>query len=157
MCGENCNCCGNEEKNKIDAILNKYALNSSGLISCLQDLQSLLGFVPEEIVPKVSGCLKVPESDIYSVLTFYTQFNLKPKAKYKIEVCFGTACFVLGAENVLAHLKSRLGIGMGDKKYEIAQSRCFGCCSLAPVIAINGEIFGKVTNSEIDKLLLKFN
>lgn len=161
MCCDNNNCKKEYDTTKVNEILQKHKGNASGLITCLQEIQAELSFVPKELVPTICKELGVPESDIYSVLTFYTQFNLKPKAKYKIEVCLGTACFVLGSSDVLTYLKQKLGISLGevssDGKFELAQSRCFGCCSLAPAIAINGEIFGKVTQKDIDQLLEKCN
>ena len=162
MCCEDCKKNNNYINNpQIEEIIKKYDNNPSGLISCLQEIQDLLLYVPQEIVPVLSKRLGTPESDISSVLTFYTQFNLKPKAKYTIEVCLGTACYVQGAEAILNKFQQKLGIGVGeitaDHKYEIAQSRCFGCCSLAPVVAINGEVVGNVTTADVEKILEKYN
>lgn len=153
-----------DEKNNIDNIQNileKYKNNSADLISCLQDIQDELSYIPEYLMSDISNALNVPESDIYSVITFYKQFNLKPKAKYRIEICMGTACYILGAEDLLSHLKSKLNISMGemtpDKKFEIGQSRCFGCCNMAPVVNINGKIYGNVTVEQLDKLINECN
>lgn len=157
-------CCKNNESiisDNVQAILDKYKGNSAALITCLQDIQSELTYIPEDLMPAISNALHVPESDIYSIITFYTQFNLKPQAKYKIEICMGTACYILGADDLLNHLKTKLNISMGemteDKKFEIAQSRCFGCCNMAPVININGKIYGKVTVEQLDKLINECN
>lgn len=158
------NCCKensgeNKEINKIEEIVGKFEKDSSELIHCLQLIQAECGYISEDAVKIISKKLRVPESDIYSVVTFYSQFSLKPKAQYNIEVCMGTACYVLGADKSLNKFEEKLGIKVGeqtsDHKYELIQSRCLGCCGLAPVISVNGQIYGKVTEDKVEEVLSK--
>lgn len=155
-CGKN-NCA----IDPVDKIVSKYENDPTELIHCLQLVQTELGYIPEDAVKKISKKLGVPESEIFSVVTFYSQFTLKPKAKYNIEVCMGTACYVLGANKSIKKFEEKLGIKVGeqtkDNKFALSQSRCLGCCGLAPVISINGQIYGKVTEDKVDEILSKLN
>lgn len=160
MTCKNC-CCENKESNKIDQIVSKFENQPTELIHCLQLIQTECGYISEDAVKTISKTLGVPESDVFSVVTFYSQFTLRPKAKYNIEVCMGTACYVLGADKSIEKFQKKLGIKVGeqtsDHKFELSQSRCLGCCGLAPVISINGEIHGKVTEDKVDEILSKLN
>ena len=97
---------------------------------------------------------------IYGVATFYSMFNLEPKGKYQISVCLGTACYVKGSGLILEKLKEKLGIDNGqctpDGKFSLDACRCVGACGLAPVMMINGEVYGKVNVNDIDMILAKY-
>ena len=97
---------------------------------------------------------------MYGVITFYSRFTLKPKGKYSISVCMGTACFVKGAEKLLDRVKERLNIEIGettpDGKFSLEETRCLGACGLAPVFTINGEVYGKATVQKVDEILDKY-
>ena len=127
----------------------------------LQKTQEIFGYIQEECVTKISKALGVPESEVFGIITFYSQFSLTPKAKYNIDVCLGTACFVLGAQEILDKILSKLGVRVGqttpDGKWIVTSCRCLGCCGLAPAITINGEVFGKLKVEDIDGILAKFN
>ena len=157
MACKNCTNCG--QPDKIDKIVNKFKGDPTELIHCLQLVQEEQGYISQDAVKKISVSLGVPESDIFSVVTFYSQFTLKPKAQYNIEVCMGTACYVLGADKSIKKFEEKLGIKVGeqtdDNKYALCQSRCLGCCGLAPVISVNGQIHGKVTEDKVDEILSK--
>lgn len=145
------------EQNEIDQIVEKINSDPSELIHCLQIIQSKLGYISEYAVKAISKKLKISESDIFSVVTFYSQFSLKPKAKYEIQVCLGTACYVLGADKTLQKFEEKLGIKVGeqtaDHKFELSKSRCLGCCGLAPVVSVNGKIYGKTTEDKVEEIL----
>ena len=96
-------------------------------------------------------------AEIYGVITFYSRFTLKPKGKYAISVCLGTACFVKGSQKIMDRLTERLKIEPGqttkDGLFTIDQTRCVGACGLAPVFTVNGEVYGKATVQKLDEVL----
>lgn len=149
--------CDNCAKKKAMEIINQYKNMPHEAIHCLQQVQDVFGYLPEEYVSEISRVLNVPESDLFGIITFYTQFRLTPRAKYNIDVCLGTACFINGADNILNELELQLGIKMGestqDGMYALTNTRCVGCCGLAPVITINGEVYGKVKREDIKNIL----
>ena len=104
--------------------------------------------------------MQIPFAEVYGVVTFYARFSLKPKGKYNICVCQGTACYVKGAERLLAKVKAELGIEVGetteDGKFSLEPTRCIGACGLAPVFTINGEVYGKATVETIGKILKEY-
>lgn len=126
----------------------------------LQMTQKIFGYIPEKSVPKIAETLKMAESEIYGIISFYSFFTLTPKAKYNIDVCLGTACFVLGAndvlERILGKLKVRVGQMTPDGKWIVTSCRCLGCCGLAPAITINGEVYGKLKPEDVDRILDSF-
>ncbi len=152
-----CKNCPNCQPDKIDEIISRFENDPTELIHCLQLVQTEQGYISEDAVYKISKKLGVPESEIFSVVTFYSQFTLKPKAQYNIEVCMGTACYVLGADKSIRKFEELLGIKVGeqtaDNKFALTQSRCLGCCGLAPVISINGQINGKVTEDKVEEII----
>ncbi len=148
-----------EKQNKIvlfEKAISKYT-GKDRVIDCLQLASESFGYVPEQAIVSISKQLGVSKSEIFGVATFYSQFSFTPKAKYNISVCLGTACFVLGAEKVFDELKKKLKIEEGevteDGKFGIQQVRCLGCCSMAPVLSINENIYGHVTVKDLDKIL----
>ena len=156
MC--NCNRLGTDEQiQKFEELLSQNKGNSGNVMEVLQKTQGIFGYIPEPSVAKIAEAIKVAESKIYGVITFYSQFTLTPKAKYNIDVCLGTACFVLGAADIMEKIKTKLGVDVGqmtsDGKWIITSCRCLGCCGLAPAITINGEVYGKLKVDDIDKII----
>ncbi len=150
--------CGNECKDeKIEKILSKYEKNKSNLIQILNEVQEIYGYIPESVQLEISKYLEIEMAEIYGVITFYARFTLKPKGKYNIAVCLGTACFVKGSEKVLDRVKQKLGIDVGettkDGKFSLEATRCIGACGLAPVFTINDEVYGKATPEMVDKII----
>ncbi|MEG2014157.1 MAG: NAD(P)H-dependent oxidoreductase subunit E [Clostridia bacterium] len=131
------------------------------LMPCLQFAQNLYGYLPIEVQGMVAEELDISLSDVYGVATFYSQFTLFPRGKYQIAVCMGTACYVKGAGDILDRIKYLLGIENGqctmDKKFSLDATRCIGCCGLAPVMTINGKVYGKVTVDQVEKILNEYN
>ena len=120
------------------------------LIQVLHRAQAIFGYLPREVQQHVAEQLRIPESAVSGVVSFYNFFSTTPKGKYVINVCLGTACYVKGSEGVLRELERVLGIKADteptpDGLFSITALRCVGCCGLAPVMVVNGKVYGKVT------------
>ena len=130
------------------------------LMPVLQGAQNLFGCVSEDVQKAIAEGLHVPLSEVYGVATFYAQFSLHPKGKYLISVCLGTACYVKGSQAVLDRLSSELEIPVGgttaDGKFTLEATRCLGACGLAPVMMINGEVYGRLTPDDVPDILAKY-
>ncbi|MEW6194800.1 MAG: NADH-quinone oxidoreductase subunit NuoE [Bacteroidota bacterium] len=142
-------------------ILEKYRQKDrSNLIALLQDVQEIYGYLPEKALRDISNHINIPLSGVYGVATFYNQFRLTPLGKNVIRVCRGTACHVKNSANILTALETELGIQSGqttrDKLFTLETVACIGACSIAPVININEEYYGRVTVKEIAKILNKY-
>lgn len=156
-----CNRLGTDSQVKeFENVLEKYKGRKDNIMVALQMTQKIFGYIPEKSVPKIAETLKMAESEIYGIISFYSFFTLTPKAKYNIDVCLGTACFVLGAndvlERILGKLKVRVGQMTPDGKWIVTSCRCLGCCGLAPAITINGEVYGKLKPEDVDRILDSF-
>ena len=126
----------------------------------LQKAQGIYGYLPIEVQKIIAESLGMPLEEVYGVATFYAQFTLNPKGKYTISVCMGTACYVRGAGAILDRLSEKLGIQPGgitpDGKFSIEACRCLGACGLAPVLTINGEVYGRLVPDDVDKIIDKY-
>lgn len=155
-----CNLKSGLDFSKLQNIIDETGTDESCLITILHKTQDLYGYIPREAQGYIANKLNIPASRVYGVVSFYSYFVDKPKGKYQISVCLGTACYVKGAADVLARLEKELGIKFGettqDLKFSIAQTRCLGDCSNAPVIMINDELYGKVSPDEVPLILDKY-
>jgi len=153
-----CGCNGKDEF--LEEVFQKYQAIKDNLIQILNEVQEHYGYVPMNAQKAISEYLNVPMAEIYGVVTFYSRFTLKPKGKYNIAVCLGTACYVKGSEKVLERLKEKLGIDVGqttpDGKFSIEATRCIGACGLAPVFTVNDEVYGNATPELMDKVLEEY-
>ncbi len=144
-------------ENTIKTIVEKYNSNKGFLVPVLQDVQKELNYLPREALDYVSQFLKVSIAQIYEVATFYTTFSLKPRGKYQLSLCQGTACHVRGVPQITDHvertLKMKAGETSEDLKYTFETVNCLGACALGPIMVVNGEYHGKMTISKTDKLL----
>ncbi len=144
---------------KLKEILLRYKGNKSELIPILQDVQSNYGYLPEDIILEISKFLKMPESEVYGVATFYSQFRFTPIGKKHIMVCKGTACHVQGAPQIIEGIERHLGIKEGevtlDLEYSLESVGCLGCCALAPCAMVNDEVESKISLKNIKKLFKK--
>lgn len=126
-------------------------------IKILQKIQGIFGYIPEDILYETAKRTGVPASTLYGAATFYHQFSFQPKGKHEIQLCLGTACYVKGAGAVLEELEKMLGIEAGeitkDGNFSIDTTRCVGACGLAPVMAINGKIYGKMTPDKLHEVI----
>ncbi len=134
--------------------------NPGELINILHKTQEHFGYLPAEVQQVVADCLGIPVGRVYGVVSFYSFFTMKPKGKYAISVCLGTACYVKGAEKVLDALKSELGISEGevteDGKFSLDVLRCVGACGLAPVMTINGKTYGRLAPERVKEILAEY-
>lgn len=130
------------------------------LMPIMQEAQGLFGYLPFEAQTLIADSLGIPVSDVYGVATFYAQFSLQPKGEHVISVCTGTACYVKGAQAVLDEVEKILGIKAGetteDGKFTIQDTRCLGCCGLAPVMVISGDVYGRLVPADIKGILDKY-
>ena len=151
---------GSEIKLKTKQIVKKHQSDKSALIAVLQDIQEEFNYLPKDALKAAGIALDVPLSRIYEVATFYNSFSLQPRGKYLIEVCSGTACHVQGAFNLMDRFKRDLGVECGetteDNMFTLEAVRCLGCCSLAPVARIGGNIHPYLTQDEIPKILRNY-
>jgi len=135
--------------------------NNFSLIAVLQATQEKYGFLSFEHLSFISEKMDMSLEEIYSVATFYNQFKLNPKGKYEINICLGTVCYVKGASEIAEEITNILGIKNGectkDFKFSLDTTRCLGCCSMAPVLKINDDIYGFVKKSEVKNILSKYN
>lgn len=153
-------CCGSHEDKQIKEILNQYTNEKDNLIQILNEVQEHYGYIPTMAQQEISNYLNIPMAEVYGVITFYSRFTLKPKGKYNISVCMGTACFVKGAEKILDTVKDNLHIKEGettpDGKFSLEATRCIGACGLAPVFTVNDEVYGKATPDLIKKVIQEY-
>ncbi len=149
-----------ERDEKLQEIIDRHRNSRGALIPILHEAQELYGYLPLEVQKKIAEGLNVSLAEVYGVVTFYTQFSLTPKGKYNIQVCLGTACYVKGASLVLDRIREKLGIEVGgctsDGLFSLEACRCVGACGLAPVVMINGEVYGRLTPDDIDGILEKY-
>ncbi len=149
-----------EQEEKLLKVIEEHKGQDGALIPVLHEAQNIYGYLPIEVQKMISDGLDVPMSEIYGVVTFYTQFTTNPKGKYNIAVCLGTACYVKGSGTILDKIKEKLGIDVGectpDGKYSIEATRCIGACGLAPVLTINDEVYGRLEPDDIYAILEKY-
>lgn len=150
-----CNCCKRDKF--MEELFNQYEPIKDNLIQMLNEIQEHYGYIPMDIQKELSEFLKIPMAEIYGVITFYSRFSTKPKGKYNISVCLGTACYVKGAQKIMDRLLERLKIESGetteDGKFSIEETRCVGACGVAPVFTVNGEVYGKATVQKLDQVI----
>ena len=123
----------------------------------LQEAQGIYGYLPMPVQKKIAEALGISLSEVYGVVTFYSQFSLNPKGKHRISVCLGTACYVKGSDKVLEEVEKELGIKCGectaDGLFSIDSCRCVGACGLAPVMMVGDEVYGKLTPDKVKGIL----
>ena len=133
--------------------------DKSSLIPLLQDVQYIYGYLPEPVLKEISDFVDMPLSRIYGVATFYNQFRLTPLGENVIRVCRGTACHVKNSSNILYALETELKIKAGettkDKKYTLEIVNCIGACSIAPVITVDEEYYGRLAIKDVSGIIRK--
>jgi NADH:ubiquinone oxidoreductase subunit E len=144
----------------IDTILGRHPREPGSIIQVLLDIQNELYYLPRDVLEYVSRQLDVPISRSYHLATFYKAFSLKPKGKYPIAVCTGTACHVQGSPKIIDQICRELAIKegetTGDNLFSVESVRCLGCCGLAPVVTIGKNLHGKVPLSKVAKMLQQY-
>ncbi len=141
----------------LENVLREYEGVSGSLITILQKTQDIYGYLPRDVIYHISERTGVTPAEIIGVATFYAQFRLQPIGRYLVMACQGTACHVNGSERILSVITEYLGIDSGettpDGLFTLEKVACLGCCSLAPVIMINGEAFGRLTPESVIDVL----
>lgn len=141
------------------SFIDEWKHKPGNLIMVLHRTQRIYGYVPREVAFEIARRLDVPLAKIYGVITFYHFFKLEEPGRNQISVCMGTACYLKGGEDIIAELENLLGIGVNsvtdDGEFSIEAVRCVGCCGLAPVLMVNGEVYGKVAKKDLPDILAK--
>lgn len=144
-------------KEKLKKVFSSYSGRENELISILQDVQAIFGYLPEETMLEIARFTGVPESRVYAVATFYAQFRFNPIGKKHILVCRGTSCHVRGVSKILEEIEKQLGIKEGettpDMEYSLETVACIGACGLSPCIMINKKVHARMTPKKITGLL----
>ncbi len=162
MCEKNCSTFvgTKEQEQKLKQVIEKHKDTKGALIPVLHEAQEIYGYLPLEVQKLVSEGLDIPLTEIYGVVTFYTQFTLQPKGEFKIGVCLGTACYVKGAGSILDKVKEKVGIDVGecteDGKFSLDATRCIGACGLAPVMTVNDDVYGKIVADDVEGIIEKY-
>lgn len=145
---------------ELKAFLEKEKSQPGALMPALQKAQEIYGYLPIEVQTMVAEGLGTTLSEVYGVATFYSQFSLTPKGKHRISVCLGTACYVKGADKILAAIEDHLGIKCGectpDGLFSLDSCRCVGACGLAPVVMVDEDVFGRMTVDKVDDMINKY-
>jgi NADP-reducing hydrogenase subunit HndA len=159
-------CCGCDDGavdvrvRELQKVIEKYKDTKGALIPVLHEAQEIYGYLPMDVQKQVAEGLNISLTEVYGVVTFYTQFTLVQKGKFQIQLCLGTACYVKGSKLILDKLKEKLGIHVGectdDGKFSLDACRCIGACGLAPVMMINDEVYGELTTDQIEGILDKY-
>ena len=150
-----------EQHALLDEAIARMKGTKGALMQVLQIAQDIYGYLPLPVQKQIANGLEISIAEVYGVSTFYSQFNLSPKGKYQVSVCLGTACYVKGAQAVYDRLKTLLTPGedgcTADGNFSLEACRCIGACGLAPVITINDEVYGRLTEKDVDGILEKYN
>jgi len=153
----------NKNKKNIEElkdIIQEAAENKGSLMPVLHQAQRMFGYLPIEVQEIIAEGLNIPLTDVYGVVTFYSQFTLVTKGDYQIGVCLGTACYVKGSQDIINKITEELGVEVGgttkDRRFSLEATRCIGACGLAPVITVNEDVYGKLKVEEIPDILKKY-
>ena len=144
----------------LEEIISRFGREQEELIHILHRVHGEFGYIPPEAISLIARHLRISESEVFGVLTFYRAFSLEPRGKYVITVCLGTACHVRGGVQVAEELERRLGIKAGqttsDRKFSLETVNCLGCCAIGPVVVVNGKYYSNVAPKKIDKIIREY-
>jgi NADH:ubiquinone oxidoreductase subunit E len=145
------------EQKELDEYIDGLPTKEGKLIAVLHKAQDVFGFLPKELQNHVAEKLGESAAKVYGVVTFYSFFNMKKKGEFKVSQCLGTACYVRGADDVLEEFKRDLNIEVGetsaDGGFSLDVVRCVGACGLAPVVTVNGKVYGRVKKEDVKKII----
>ncbi len=149
-----------EQEERLRAVIEENKNKGGALMPVMQRAQEIYGYLPVEVQQMIASGMGVPLEEVYGIATFYAQFALSPKGKYKISVCLGTACYVKGSQAVADKISQTLGISEGgctaDGRFSFEECRCIGACGLAPVMMINDDVYGRLKPEDIEGILAKY-
>ncbi len=145
---------------ELKAFIEEWKDKPGNLIMVLHKVQQTYGYIPRAIAIETSELLGVPLAKIYGVVTFYNFFKLQKAGKYIIQVCLGTACYLRGGDDLIREFERQLGVGVNattpDGLFSIEAVRCLGCCGLAPVAVVNGDVHGKLETKDVTGIIEKY-
>ena len=147
--------------NEILNVIKKYEGKKGAAIPILQDVQEIEGYISKDTIRFISDHTDIPAAELYGIVTFYSMFRLKKQGRHLIRICKGTACHVSGADNLESGLRTILHLPEGesttdDGKFTLVEVACLGCCSLAPVMMVNEDTYGKLASDKLSKILDKY-
>ena len=149
-----------EQEEALLKVIEKHAGQKGAMMPILQEAQEIYGYLPIEVQKIIADKTGVSLEEIFGIVSFYAQFKLNPDGKYAIAVCLGTACYVKGSGDIIEKISEKLNVPIGstspDGKYSIEATRCIGACGLAPVLTVNGEVYGRLTVDDVDGILAKY-
>jgi len=147
----------NKYKNEIEGILARYPVRRSALLPLLYLAQQEEGYVPEAAMTEIAGILRLTPPQVYETVTFYTMLNLKPVGKFHIQVCKSLMCALVGSDQVLAWLRTKLGVGPGqttpDRLFTVSAVECLAACGTGPMMQINDDYYERLTEEKVDRIL----
>jgi NADH:ubiquinone oxidoreductase subunit E len=150
---------GDERFALLDKTIEQYNAHPDALIQVLHMAQQLFGYLSADVLRYVSGSLKIPIAQVYGVVSFYHLFTMVPRGKHQIMVCRGTTCHVRGAQQILERLEQQLGVKEGestkDNLFSLHSARCIGACALAPAVAVDDDVYGKLSPDKVPKFCQK--
>ena len=145
---------------ELRAFIEEWKAKPGNLIMVLHRVQQTYGYIPREIAIETAKLLEVPLAKIYGVVTFYNFFKLQKAGKYIVQVCLGTACYLRGGDDLLKEFESQLGVGLNattpDGLFSVEAVRCLGCCGLAPVCVVNGNVHGKLEKKDVAGIIEQY-
>jgi len=145
---------------ELRSFIGEWKDKPGNLIMVLHKVQQTYGYIPREIAIEISELLDVPLAKIYGVVTFYNFFKLQKAGKYIAQVCLGTACYLRGGDDLIKEFERQLGVGVNattpDGLFSVEAVRCLGCCGLAPVVVVNGEVYGKLSKGDVAGIVEKY-
>ena len=155
-----CSQCNNDVFEELDEFIDSLPIKKGALIQVLHHAQGLFGYLPKEVQLHIAKKLDVSPAKVYGVVSFYSYFTTEQKGEYKISVCLGTVCFVKGADKILAEFEKQLGIKSGettsDLMFSLEGLRCVGACGLAPVVVVNGKVYGQVKVDQVKDIIAEY-
>ncbi|MCU9810884.1 NADH-quinone oxidoreductase subunit NuoE family protein [Paraclostridium sp. AKS81] len=155
-----CSQCNNDVFEELDEFIDSLPTKKGALIQVLHHAQGLFGYLPKEVQLHIAKKLDVSPAKVYGVVSFYSYFTTEQKGEYKISVCLGTVCFVKGADKILSEFEKQLGIKSGettsDLMFSLEGLRCVGACGLAPVVVVNGKVYGQVKVDQVKDIIAEY-
>ena len=149
-----------EQEEKLRAVIQKYVGVKGAMMPVLQEAQEIYGYLPVEVQRIIAEGLGASVEEVYGIASFYSQFKLNPDGQVAIAVCLGTACYVKGSGEIIEEISKQLDLPVGsttsDGKYSLEATRCIGACGLAPVLTVNGEVYGRLTKADVADILAKY-
>jgi len=149
-----------EQEAKLEALIAANKGIRGATMPILQGAQEIYGYLPVEVIRKIALEINLPFEEVYGVATFYSQFSLNPKGDVAIAVCLGTACYVKGSGLIMEKISETLKLDVGatspDGKYSLEATRCIGACGLAPVMTINGTVYGRLVPADVEGILKNY-